>query len=348
MFRRIGFGFCIVLLAFWGVNATFPAPPAESELKKYVFEEIHMATRFRLVLFAPGEAIAKKAAKEAFAKIAELDRMMTDYKEDSELMQLCAKSGGSPVKVSEDLFKVFAQAQEVAKKTDGAYDISISPVVKLWRRARRSRELPPAEQLKKAMALVDFRQIVLNANDRTVQLLVRGMLLDLGSIAKGYTGDVALEILAKHGIQRALVVCGGDVVAGDPPPGEKGWRVGIAPLKNPEAEASHYLSIANAGVSTAGDAEQAAIIDGKRYSHIIDPKTGIGLQGRRSVTIVSRRGLVADAWDTAICVLGLEKGMAMIESQEELAGLMTFETDEGVTTRVSKRMGQYLEKQPPR
>jgi thiamine biosynthesis lipoprotein len=345
MVRRIGCVFSIVLLAFGAVNATFPKASADGELKKYVFEEIHMATKFRLVLFAADEAVAKMAAKEAFASIAELDRMMTDYKEDSELMQLCAKSGGPPTKVSEDLFKVFTQAQEVARKTEGAYDISISPVVKLWRRARRSRELPPTEQLKKAMALVDYRQIVLNANDRTVQLLIRGMLLDLGSIAKGYAGDAALEVLAKHGITRALVVCGGDVVAGDPPPGEKGWRVGIAPLKNPDAEPSHYLSIANAGVSTAGDAEQAAVIDGKRYSHIVDPKTGYGLQGRRSVTIVSRRGLVADAWDTAICVLGMEKGLAMIESQEALAGLMTFETDEGVVTRVSKRMEPYLVKE---
>lgn len=345
MLRRIAFAFSIVFAAFWGVNATFPQPPAEAELKRFVFEEIHMATRFRLVLFAPSEATAKNAAKAAFARIAELDRMMTDYKDDSELMKLCARAGGPSVPVSEDLFAVLAQAQTVAAKTDGASDISISPVVRLWRRARRSRELPAAEDLKKALALVDYRRIVLNADARTVQLLVRGMLLDLGSIAKGYAGDAALAAVAKHGITRALIACGGDIVVGDPPPGERGWKVGIAPLKNPDAEPSRYLLLRNAGVSTAGDAEQAAVIDGKRYSHIIDPKTGIGLTGRRSVTIVASRGLVADAWDTAICVLGMEKGLAAIEAEPDLAGVLTFETEKGIETRISKRMEPYLLKE---
>jgi thiamine biosynthesis lipoprotein len=301
-----------------------------------------MGTTFRIVLYAPNEATAQKAAKAAFARVAELNLIMSDYRPDSELMKLCEKAGGPPVGVSVDLFEVLKKSEEFAKLTDGAFDVSISPVVRLWRKARRTREMPKAEEIKKALALVDYRKIKLDAKGRTVHLLLMGMLLDLGGIAKGYAADAALAVLRRHGITRALVAAGGDIAVGDAPPDAPGWKVGIAPLKNPQAEPEHYLMLKNAGVSTAGDAEQFVEINGKRYSHIIDPKTGLGLVGRRSVTVVAPNVTISDGLDTGLCVLGVERGLKIVESRPDVAALFVFETDKGVETTPSKRFAKYL------
>jgi thiamine biosynthesis lipoprotein len=226
--------------------------------------------------------------------------------------------------------------------TDGAFDVSISPVVRLWRKARRSRELPKAEEIKKALQRVDYRKIKLDANRRTVQLLMMGMLLDLGGIAKGYAADAALAVLRQHGITRALVAAGGDIAVGDAPPNSPGWKVGIAPLKNPDAPPTHYLLLKNAGVSTAGDSEQFVEIDGKRYSHIIDPKTGLGLVGRRSVTVIAPNATTSDGLDTGLCILGIERGLKIVEARDDLAALFSIETDNGIEMTASKRFAKYL------
>jgi len=340
MLKHVIISLLILLSGLAGVNALQPA-----ELQRYVFTEPHMGTTFRIVLYAKDEATAKKAAKAAFARIAELNAIMSDYQPTSELMRLCDKAGGTPVEVSVDLFAVLQKSDEFAKLTDGAFDVSISPVVRLWRKARRSRELPKAEEIKKALALVDYRKIKLDAKGRTVQLLLMGMLLDLGGIAKGYAADAALAVLRQHGISRALVAAGGDIATGDPPPDGPGWKVGIAPLKNPGAEPELYLSLKNAGVSTAGDAEQFVEINGKRYSHIIDPKTGYGLVGRRSVTVIAPNAMTSDGIDTSICVMGIERGVKLIENREDLAALLVFETDKRIETVQSKRFAKFLWKE---
>lgn len=328
----------LILLAGLGVVSAFHPP----ELQRFEFSEPHMGTTFRIVLYAADEATAKKAAKAAFARIAELNAIMSDYQPTSELMKLCEKAGSPPVQVSADLFDVLRKADEISRITDGAFDVSIGPVVRLWRKAKRSRELPKADDIKKALDRVDFRKIRLDSKGRTVQLLLAGMLLDLGGIAKGYAADAALAVLRQHGITRALVAAGGDIAVGDAPPDAPAWRIGIAPLRNPGAEPTHYLALKNAGVSTAGDSEQFSEIEGKRYSHIIDPKTGYGVVGRRSVTVIAPNATTSDAFDTPICVLGIERGLKLIESRDDLAALLVFETDKGIETIPSNRFANYL------
>lgn len=285
----------------------------DAGLQRYTFSEPHMGTLFKIVLYAPDEANATRAAKAAFTRIAELDQIMSDYKPSSELMQLCKKAGGDPVQVSNDLYTILERAQEVARKSDGAFDITVGPVVRLWRKARRSGQLPSADDLKEALRLVGYEKLKLDPTRRAVQLLVAGMLLDLGGIAKGYAADAALEVLRSFGMRRALVAAGGDIVVGDPPPDAKGWKIGIAPLKDPQGEPTQFLLLTNAAVSTAGDTHQYVEIDGKRYSHIIDPKTGLGLTTRRSVTVVARDGTTADGWDTALCVMEPDRALKTIQ-----------------------------------
>lgn len=337
MFYHLTLSLLILPAGLLGVNALQPR-----ELTRYTFAEPHMGTTFRIVLYAADEPTAKKAADAAFKRIAELNSILSDYQPTSELMRLCAKAGGPPVEVSVDLFEVLKKSEEIAKLTDGAFDVSVSPIVRLWRKARRTREMPTSEQIRKALELVDYRKIRLDAKGRTVQLLLMGMLLDLGGIAKGYAADAALAVLRQHGITRALVAAGGDVAVGDPPPSAAGWKVGIAPLKNPDAPPEHYLLLKNAGVSTAGDSEQFVEINGKRYSHIVDPKTGIGLVGRRSVTVIAPNAFTSDGLDTGLCILGVERGMKIIETREDVAALFVFETAKGIETTVSKRLANYL------
>jgi thiamine biosynthesis lipoprotein len=235
---------------------------------------------------------------------------------------------------------VLQRAQEVAKQADGAFDVTVGPVVRQWRRARRTRELPPAEELKKALALVGYEKVRLNAKDATVQLTLMGMLLDLGGIAKGFAAELMVALLRELGIPRALVAAGGDIVAGEAPPDAKGWKVGIGPLDNPAAKPTHYVLLARAAVSTSGDAEQYVEIGEQRYSHIVDPKTGLGLTVRSSVTVIAQDGATADALATAACVLGPERGLKLIEGLEGTAALFVV-AEKGPKEYPSKRFAQY-------
>ena len=316
--------------------------PPNQKLTRYTFQEPHMGTLFNIILYAPDQASAQKAAKDAFARVEDLNDILSDYKADSELMRLCKQAGGPPATVSPDLFKVLEASQEIAKLSDGAFDVSISPVVRLWRKARRTRVMPSAEEIKKALELVDYRKIRLSPKGRTVQLLLMHMLLDVGGIAKGYAAEAALDVLRKHGLPHALVAAGGDIATGEPPPDAAGWKVGIAPLKDPHGPPTYHLLLSNRCVSTAGDSNQHVDIGGKRYSHIVDPKTGLGLVGPRSVTIIARHGLIADGLDTAICVMGRERGLKLIESMDDVAGILVFEVNGKEEVTMSKGFAKYL------
>ncbi|WP_435010983.1 FAD:protein FMN transferase [Tundrisphaera lichenicola] len=281
-----------------------------------------MGTAFTILLYTDDEATARRASRAAFDRIAELDRTLTDYNPESELMRLCARAGGPPVAVSRDLFDVLERSKDLYERSGGAFDVTVAPVVRLWRRARRDRTLPAPELIAKARALVGADAILLDREARTVQLTRPGMKLDVGGIAKGYASGEAIRVLGELGIKSALVAGSGDIVVSGPPPGREGWTIAVAPLK-PEADGDVGRSIllANAAVSTSGDAEQFVEIGGVRYSHVLDPSTGLGLTERRSVTVIATEGIIADGLDTAACVLGPDKGLALIESSPGAAGL---------------------------
>jgi thiamine biosynthesis lipoprotein len=323
---------------------------AEPSLTRFTYTEPHMGTRFKIVLYAPDEAGASAAAGEAFARIAALDGIMSDYRPASELMQLCRKAGGDPVPVSEELFFVLSRGQEVSRLSDGAFDMTVGPVVKLWRRARRTERLPDPDDLKRALALVGYEKVRLGPKARTVQLRVPGMQLDLGGIAKGYAADEALRVLERRGVKRALVAAGGDIAVSGPPPDAEGWSIGIAPLEDPDSKPSRYLVLKDAAVSTSGDAEQYVEIDGVRYSHIVDPHTGVGLVGRRSATVVARHGIKSDSLTKAVIVPGPERGLATIDKLGEgFAALYVRKTDKGEEVFASKRWPELRQKdtKPP-
>jgi FAD:protein FMN transferase len=315
--------------------ALVPALAAEPALKRYAYSEPHMGTLFRIIVYAKDERAARQATKEAFARVAELNAIMSDYQSTSELMRLCAKAGGPPVKVSAELFFVLSRARQVSQESGGAFDVTVGPVVRLWRRSRRTGRLPDPDKLKAARALVGWKLVELDEKKRTVRLAKPGVQLDLGGIGKGYTADEVLKVLKKHGLTRALVAAGGDIAVGEPPPGRPGWTVAIAPV-DAKKEGPRYMVLSRAAVSTSGDAEQYVEIGGKRYSHIIDPRTGLGLVGRMSATVVAPDGITADSLTKVVAVLGPKKGFEIIEPHKGVSGRYVRKTAGEVEVSVSR------------
>jgi thiamine biosynthesis lipoprotein len=315
------------------------------DLKRFEYEEPHMGTKFRIVLYAPDQATADKAAKTGFARVAALNQIMSDYDPNSELMKLCEKSAvkpAGPVKVSDELFFVLSKAQEVSELSDGAFDVTVGPIVRFWRQSRKDRQFPDPDVLKATMKRVGYKNLELNSKDKTVALKTPEMLLDLGGIAKGYAADEALATVGKLGIKSALVAASGDIAVSKAPPGRDGWRIDIAPL--PGAKDKRQLLLVDAAVSTSGDAEQFVEIGGVRYSHIVDPRTGIGLTGRRSVTVVARRGIQADSLTKMASILPADKAVEKIETVEGAAALIVVKSDKGEDVRQSKRFAGLLTK----
>jgi thiamine biosynthesis lipoprotein len=267
-----------------------------------------MGTRARILLYAADPLRAEAAAQAAFARLSELDARLSDYRSDSEVAALARAAGGAPMPASHDLLVILQTAQEITRRSGGAFDATVGPLSRLWRRARRQNALPDADEIAAALPLVGALSFLRLDLERGTAALDRpGMSLDLGGIAKGYAADEALATLRQWGFARALVELGGEVVAGAPPPDAPGWTVALPGGPAP-------LVLSERAASTSGDAEQWLETGGVRYSHVVDPRTGAALQGRRSVTVTARRGLEADALATAASVLGPEEGLALVQS----------------------------------
>jgi thiamine biosynthesis lipoprotein len=296
-----------------------------------------MGTQARLVLYAPDESLARAAAAQAFARIAALDAVMSDYRDDSELMALCRQAGRGPVAVSADLFRVLQHAARVSRASQGAFDVTVGPLSRLWRRARRIGELPDPAQVRAALALVGLDKLTLDESTRSVALGAPGMQLDLGGIGKGFAADEAAAALTRAGITSALVAVGGDIVATGPPPGAGGWTVAIGAAGAEAGGSPRSTRLRDMAISTSGDAEQWLERDGVRHSHIIDPRTGRAVTGHSSVTIVAERGVIADALATAVSVLGPADGLRLVDETPGAAAFVAVAGRDGVRTFTSRR-----------
>lgn len=300
------------------------------------FTSIHMAIPFRIAVYASDPVTATNAARAAFARIEELNGILSDYLPESELNRFSATAGnGEEVPLSPSLATVLLASQEIASGSNGAFDATVGPVVQLWRRARRQRQLPDATRLETARAAVGWTNLVLTGRLGSPggvrgRLLQPGMRLDLGGIAKGHALDEAARILREHGLRAFLVAGAGDLVAGDPPPGTRGWRVELPPLDAPDAPPSQFVNLSRAALCTSGDLFQHVEIDGRRYSHIVDPRTGVGLVDHSLVTVIGRTGMETDALATAASVLPPDAALRLCRSRR-------------VEARIVRRPGNVVE-----
>ncbi|MDB6125811.1 MAG: FAD:protein transferase [Pedosphaera sp.] len=327
---------CFGLLLITGCSTTRQG----SSLHRFEYAELHMGTVFRIVLYAPDKMKGDAAAVAAFQRVGKLDDVMSDYDPKSELMQLCGKPAGVPVKVSQELFDILRESQRVAKESDGVFDVTVGPYVRLWRVARKKKVLPSQTELAEAAKAVGYRKLVMDEREGTVTLTVPNMRLDLGGIAKGYAADQALGVMRRMGISRAMVAASGDIAVGDAPPGHAGWAIGIASIDPKDESLQKTVLLKNAGISTSGDMEQGIEIDGVRYSHVVNPATGLGLTERIQATVIGPNAMTTDGLDNTVCAMGVQRGLALIDSLPRTAALVVTKDEGGKHVFTSRRFKQ--------
>ncbi len=329
-------GWSLLFLALLCVVQGLAAKTRKTSLKPYEFALARMGTMFRIVAYDSEQSRAASAATAAFERIEELEAVLSDYREDSEVTSLCRDGNNAPRGVSPELFSVLEQSLRISRLSGGAFDVTVGPVVRLWREARRSGRVPDTDALKKARAAVGYGNVELNPDARTVWLKLPGMQLDFGGIGKGYAADQALALLRERGIACALVDAGGDLTLGASPPGTPGWRI---VLRNPDTARGAepgVMFLHDVGVATSGDAFQYLEVDGRRYSHIVNPGDGMGLRGSAGVTVIAPDGTTADALATALSVMPVADGMRLVESMEGVSAAVVRRSD-GVLRRTSSK-----------
>ncbi len=292
---------------FWVFLFTLPQISATSqELDRYDFQESKMGTSWSIVLYATSDVTAQNAAQKAWQEVDRLNDIFSDYEEESEITQLHHASGDSDfIPVSDDLWYLMRWSHKLSHLSEGAYDITISPLSKLWRRAIRQQELPNQKRIDQARQKVGYRSIQYDSLNRSVQLDRAGMKLDFGGIAKGYAVDKVAMILRGYGITRFLIDGGGDIYAGDPPPNLEHWKVHVQSI-------DQTLEICNQAIASSGMIYKYLVSQGQRYSHIVDPRSGIGVKDARAVNILANDCMIADALATALSVIGIEEGQELL------------------------------------
>ena len=282
-------------------------PPTPAVL---AYERVLLGTRFRLLLHTDDPALADRAAEAAFARVRELDAILSDYDPESEVRRL-VREGRGVHPVSLDLHRVLREGIDLGERSGGAFDVCAGPLTRLWRRARRRAELPEEEDITRALERVRTSELRCQLDGIGVHLVTDDIDLDLGGIAKGYVVDEALAVLTDHGITSALVDGGGDLAVSGPPPGRSAWRVEVADLPGLQGEPL-ILPLVHGAVATSGDRYQALKLDGLVHSHLLDPRTGRALTDHAAATVLAPTAMVADGLASALCVLDPEEGMALL------------------------------------
>jgi thiamine biosynthesis lipoprotein len=328
----------------FGAGCATPRQDSGAPLARFEFTQPQMGLPFRIVLYAPNQSAADTAARAAFARISQLNDILSDYDTDSELSRLSRTAGENrAVPVSTDLWFCLERSEALAARTGGAFDATVGPLVSLWRKARREKILPRPDLLAEARAAVGWEKLHLDPIARTATLLVPDMRLDLASVGKGYAVDEALKVLSQRGVTRALVAGAGDMAVSDPPPGKNGWRIEIASLDATNAPPSRFVLLRRAALATSGDLFQHIEIDGTRYSHIVDPRTGLGLTDHSLVTVIAPDCATANSVATAASVLGPQAGLKLIEATSQAAGRIARKPGAHIEVFESRRFGKHLD-----
>jgi thiamine biosynthesis lipoprotein len=300
-------------------------------LKPLKQTEMIMGTLVEITVIPANE----KAIRQAFEALKKVDALMSTYKEDSEISILNREG---KAQVSEETLEVIEDAIKFSNLTDGAFDITCRPLINLWKKAKKEEKIPAEEEIEEAISLVGYQRIILEGNQ--IRLEKKGMQIDLGGIAKGYAVDKAIEALKKNSIKRALVNAGGDLYGlGTDPQGEK-WQIGIQDPRD-EDKIIDIIKVKDKAVATSGDYRRYFTLKGKRFSHIVNPKTGLTVQDvPMSVTIIGPDATTTDALATGVFVLGPEEGMRLIESLPEVEGMII---SEGMKKFTSQGWEEFME-----
>ncbi|HIJ60984.1 MAG TPA: FAD:protein FMN transferase [Nitrospirae bacterium] len=305
-----------------------------SDNSERLFKETRSAmyTVTSVTVTCKDEKVAKKAIDEVFEEFKRLENMLNYYSPHSEITLINKSAGIKPVRVSKETFEIIEKSLEASRLTEGGFDITLGPVIKLW--DFKSKIIPSQESIKQALSYVDFNKIILDKKEQSIYLSKKGMEINLGGIIKGYSADRAIKILKERGLKGAIVSVGGDIQGFGLKADLTTWNVGIqnpGPLDSKD-ELIGTVSFSDKCISTSGDYEKYFILNDKRYHHIINPKTGMPSEGISSITIIAEEGAFCDALATGLFVLGPTKALNKMQ-QKGIEGMII--TDKGVRLMTS-------------
>lgn len=277
-----------------------------------------MGNNFTITVVAHNEKTGNENISLAIEEIKRIEKLLTTYKEDSQTNLINQNAGIKPVKVDLEVFNLIERSIGISRITQGAFDISYGSIDKsLWNFDKTMTSLPDALTAKKMVHLIDYRNIILDKENTTVFLKEKGMRIGFGGIGKGYAAEMAKKVLLKNNVQSGIINASGDLSAWGLQPDGRKWTIGVADPDSPNAAFS-YMEISNKAVATSGNYEKFVIINGKKYSHTIDPKTGLPISGIKSVTIIASNAEFADAMATPIAVMGIKAGLFLIDQIPDL------------------------------
>ena len=296
-----------------------------------------LGTYVTLTVVAENESEARADIAAGFERIAELDAILSAHRPDSELARLNERAGREPVKVSDELYRAVEAGVTWNGRTQGAFDIACAPMLELWRNCARLDRLPAADEIARAKSLCGAARIGLDPKAHTIRFPVAGMRVDLGGHGKGFIADEVAKVFLKRGVKNALISMAGDIRAMGRSAQGRPWRVGVQDPRHPEAMVA-TLELTDRSVSTSGAYERFVEIQGKRYSHIVDPRTGQPAEGVLSDTVIGPDATTTDVLDTALNVLGVEEGLALIEKLGDVEVLF-ITSDENGAPRFARSKG---------
>lgn len=324
----------VLLLALPPLAAAPTAPDAEGRTQEYRYV---MGTSVSVEALGGEETARRAAVAEAFAAVAEVDRLMSNYRDDSELALINRRAAAEAVRVSDPMLSVLQAAQEVSARSDGVFDITVGPLVRLWGFHDRKPHVPTPAELAQVRALIGYRNLVIDPVAHTVRFRREGVELDLGGIAKGFAVELAAGVLRRHGLAGFIDAGGNQFLLGHPP-GKTTWTIGIKDPDSPDRLLG-VLDLAEGSVSTSAQYANSLVAGSRQYGHILDPRTLQPSEGALSVTVVSPDATLADAMSKVGFLLGPVKGLAVIESFPESAAVIAFrKPGGGVGVAVSSRL----------
>ncbi len=315
---------------------------ATAQQKRFSFTQPKMGSPFTIVLYSDDSLQAIDLAKQCFNLVDSFNLIFSDYTDTSELGKLNASAliDTRAVKVSPALYEIFMLSKNAFDKSDGTFDITIGPLVKLWRNARKTKQFPDRKTVRAIREVTGFNKVIMDTVTKQVTLLIPGMQLDLGGIAKGWIAQKIIDFLSSLHTNHALINAGGDIVMSGGPPGTHGWTVGINMPETKDELLPKNLLLQNKAVATSGDVYQFIENRGKKYSHIIDPRTGYGITSQRNVTVIATDGATADWLATACSILPVKKAKRLA-AYMGAAVLITERVKSKLIINATKDFAQY-------
>ncbi len=314
-----------------------------AQLKRFEFSENKMGSPFGIIFYHKDSAEAMQIAKECFSIVDSLNTIFSDYNSESEVGKLALQTNQTDIKVSGELFTMIVRSKDAWSRSGKTFDITIGTLTRLWRKVKRENRFPSEAEIKAAKDLTGFKNLIINEMSKTISFKKPGIRLDFGGIVPGYASQRVIDFLKTKNINIALVDASGDIVTGDAPPGKDGWTIGINLPESANEVWDKKLELKNFAVSTSGDVYRYIVHDGKRYSHIVDPRTGYGVTSQRNVTVITRFGADADWLATACSILPIKKALALAKKEHAAVLIATLNNDKIVTYK-SKSFDKFFKK----